>query len=119
MAAEYRRPPTVKIAFQSVTDGFMKQHARPACAQYDRQHSGGRGDGGQIDQRHTHGFSRPNIRAHIAILGGQEIVVAKATAAAAGAAFAFAILFHQHADGKTNQRAHVRRQRAVGGGHKN
>ena len=119
MAAEYRRPATVKVTFQAVTDGFMQQDARPARAQHNRQHPGRRRDGGQVDQRHTHGFSRPNIRANVAILRVQEIVVAKAAAAAAGAALAFAILFHQHADGKANQRANVRRQRAVGGGDKN
>lgn len=49
-------------------------------------------------------------------MGGEEIVITKTPATAAAAALTLAILFHQHADGKTNQRTNVGGQSAIGGG---
>ncbi len=57
-----------------------------------------------------------SIGPHVALLGGEEIVITKTPATAAAAALTLAILFHQHADGKTNQRTNVGGQSAIGGG---
>ena len=102
-----------------MADRFMQQDARPAGAEHHRQHPRRGGDCRKVHQRHAHGFFRPGISPHVALLGGEEIVIAKASTAAAAAALTLAILFHQHADRKAHQRANVRGEGAVGGGHQN
>ena len=91
----------------------MQQHARPACAQYHRQRTGGCSHGRQVDQRHAHGFFCPCIRAGFAVDIAQEPVITKTTAATAGAALALTVVFNLHADRETHQRANIRRQGTV------
>ena len=114
LAAEHRGAAAVEVAFQAVTDRLMQQHARPTGAEHYRHRARRRGDGGKVHQRHAHRFFGKYVGAHFTVHGFQKIVIAETAAAAAGATFAFAVLFHQHADGKAHQRAHVCRQRAVG-----
>ena len=116
MAAKDRGATPVEIAFQPMADRFMQQDARPAGAEHHRQHPRRGGDRREVDQRHAHRFFRPGIGPHVALLGGEEIVITKTPATAAAAALTLAILFHQHADGKTNQRTNVGGQSAIGGG---
>ena len=117
MTAEHRRTATVEIAFQTVTDRFVQQYARPASAQYHRQRSRRCRNGGEVYQRHPHRFFRPRIGTHVAIFIAEEILVAEATTATAGPALAFAVLFNLDAYRQANQRTYVSRQRAVSGRH--
>ncbi len=119
LTAENRRAATVEVAFQTVTDRFMEQHARPARAQHDRQRAGRCRHRAEVHQRHAHRFSRPGFSTYFAVGILHKPLVAETAAAAAGAALALAVFFHLYAHGKAHQRAHVSRQRTVRRRHQN
>ena len=78
-AGECRRALAIEVAFETVTDCFVQQHAGPARTEHDGHAAGRRRHRFEIDQRLAHRFARQRLRAAV----GQQFAIA-VTAAAAG-----------------------------------
>ena len=112
MAAKDRGATPVEIAFQPMADRFMQQDAasrRRAPPAASRRAATAE----RLTSAMRTAFARHQPARRPRRRGNSHNQNARHAAAAA---LTLAILFHQHADGKTNQRTNVGGQSAIGGG---
>jgi hypothetical protein len=103
----------IEITFQAMANGLVQQHARPTRPQHHRHAAGRRFDRLQVHQCLAH---RLIGESHGSAVVDQFAIAITATATGAALLTPIALLgddLHVKAD----QRTHVRRQRAIGGGH--
>ncbi len=109
-ARERRRALAIEIAFETVADRFVQQHAGPARAEHDGHVARGRIDRLEIDERDAYRFAREAVGAPVFEQFPESIT----PAAARAAGFATAVLLGDHLHVDAHERANIRRERAVG-----
>ena len=108
-AAERRGALAVEVALEAVADRLVQQDAGPTGAEHHRHRTGGRGHGGEVDERLPRRlaaeFERPVV--------GDELAQRMPAAHAGEAGLAAAVLLGDHRDVEAHQRAHIGGQRAL------
>jgi hypothetical protein len=102
-AAEGRDFLAVEVAFQSVADRFVQQHAGPAGTEHDGHRAGRRIDRAEVAQRLLRRGVDPT---QVAIVPGQRVEL-DASAAAGRALLALALFLGNAGDAEANERLDV------------
>ena len=100
----------VEIAFKTMADGFMQQHAGPAGPEQHGHFARGRGDRAQIGQRLRQRF----INGMFPFMIFEQFVVQIAPAKTISAGFAAVAVLRDDGDIEAHQRPHVGGDKAIG-----